>query len=129
MNRCECPAAGWCERHKVAKGERMHELCDHPDHPAYWEAWEGGYGPGQIRTGEPRKIHKPDPICIHRGEVAGNAKCGCCGSQVVYACELYGLAMDRKLKPGKVPIELSDGSKHCADMRYCSGCEDFTVND
>ena len=33
MRRCECPNAGWCERHKVTKGERMHELCDHADHP------------------------------------------------------------------------------------------------
>ncbi len=51
MIRCECPAAGFCDRHQVAKGERMHELCDHPDHPAYWDAWEAGYGPGQRSRG------------------------------------------------------------------------------
>ena len=51
MSECEGCKPGWCERHKVTKSERLAELCGHPLHPSYWEAWEKGYGPGQKASG------------------------------------------------------------------------------
>ena len=27
MSDCECPLAGWCERHKINKTEHLHGLC------------------------------------------------------------------------------------------------------
>ncbi len=44
---CECPAAGWCERHKLNKWvPRWHELCS--TRIDYFELWERGEGPGQV---------------------------------------------------------------------------------
>jgi hypothetical protein len=106
----------------------MHELCDHPDHPAYWEAWEGGYGPGQIKTGDPRAVRKPDPACVHRGDIMGTADCGCAGKPKVYQCGIHGFCMDRKLKPGRVPVVM-EHSKQSVDMRYCNACDDFATKE
>lgn len=77
MSRCQCDEAGWCERHQMHKGERMHELCDHPDHPAYWEAWEGGYGPGQKAVGLGDRVAKAINT-VTRGRLK---KCGGCTSR------------------------------------------------
>lgn len=37
---CDCKLAGWCERHRVSKTDRMVELCQ--EGGRYWEAWESG---------------------------------------------------------------------------------------
>lgn len=42
---CECPLAGYCDRHKSRKIGRLHHLCQHDDR--YWDMWERGIGPGQ----------------------------------------------------------------------------------
>lgn len=77
MSRCECTEPGWCERHKVSKGVRMHQLCDHPDHPAYWEAWEGGYGPGQKAVGLGDRVAKAIAV-VTDGRIK---PCGGCKSR------------------------------------------------
>lgn len=64
--------------------------------------------------------------CVYRGDIIGTAKCGCTGKPKVYQCDIHGFAMDRKLKPGKVPVTISDGTKHCIDMQYCNACDDHT---
>jgi hypothetical protein len=43
---CDCPGAGWCERHKLNKPAPWVQLCQTND--VYWEAWEDGRGPGQL---------------------------------------------------------------------------------
>jgi len=45
MMQCECPIAGYCQRHKVRKPSGWHKLCQ--TKAAYFEAWEQGRGPGQ----------------------------------------------------------------------------------
>lgn len=40
---CECPAAGWCDRHQIHKHQRWWELC----HGPHYNLWEQGRGPGQ----------------------------------------------------------------------------------
>lgn len=47
MSQCECPIAGYCERHHVTKNEHWHKLCQRED---YFQAWEEGRGPGQTRA-------------------------------------------------------------------------------
>jgi hypothetical protein len=59
--------------------------------------------------------------CVHRGEVIGTADCGCAGKPKVYQCGIHRLAMDRKLKPGMVPVVMSVGKQHF-DMAYCNAC-------
>lgn len=49
MSNCECPIAGYCERHKVTKTEHWHKLCQRDD---YFTAWEEGRGPGQSPPAE-----------------------------------------------------------------------------
>lgn len=42
---CECPLAGYCNRHKVEKSNHLHKLCQ--NHTGYFEMWEACQGPGQ----------------------------------------------------------------------------------
>lgn len=45
---CECPVAGFCQRHQNTKTERQHRICqgvavEHPDCGyKFWKAWETG---------------------------------------------------------------------------------------
>lgn len=59
--------------------------------------------------------------CIHRSDAVGIADCGCGGNPKVYACGIHGFAMDRKLKPGRVPVVIDHG-KHNVNMTYCNAC-------
>jgi hypothetical protein len=38
MNGCECPLAGFCERHQIHKGEKWHSLCQSSE--SYRAAWD-----------------------------------------------------------------------------------------
>jgi hypothetical protein len=42
---CECPLAGYCDRHEMNKNIHYHNLCQ--NHQGYFNAWEKGMGPGQ----------------------------------------------------------------------------------
>lgn len=47
MSECECPIAGWCDRHGISKSTAWHRLCQTRD--SYRKAWDDGRGPGQPR--------------------------------------------------------------------------------
>lgn len=42
---CECPLAGFCERHGIQKSSHYHKLCQ--NHAGYFAQWEACRGPGQ----------------------------------------------------------------------------------
>lgn len=42
---CECPMAGFCERHGVQKSAHLHKLCQ--NHMGYFTMWEDCRGPNQ----------------------------------------------------------------------------------
>ena len=42
---CECPLAGFCNRHGIKKNNHYHKLCQ--NHPGYFQMWEKCRGPGQ----------------------------------------------------------------------------------
>jgi hypothetical protein len=42
---CECPMAGYCERHGVTKSKHLHKLCK--NHLGYFNMWEQCVGPRQ----------------------------------------------------------------------------------
>lgn len=48
---CECPAAGWCARHRVNKTENWHKLCQ--TSLKFREMWDQGNGPGQNSDSPP----------------------------------------------------------------------------
>lgn len=54
---CECPLAGYCERHKTRKTPHMHLLC--ATRPKYFALWETGVGPGQQVQIAPRRQPPP----------------------------------------------------------------------
>lgn len=67
--KCECPLAGYCNRHQVQKTPHMHKLCG--NHQGYFELWENCKGPGQDqvecekeKTVEPEKeqVKKEDKV-------------------------------------------------------------------
>lgn len=47
-NVCECSNPGWCIRHNCKKTSNLVKLCQ--QHGNYWEAWESGTGPGQLKA-------------------------------------------------------------------------------
>lgn len=61
--------------------------------------------------------------CIHRGDVAGTADCDCAGKPKVFQCDIHGLAMEHKFKPGKIRVDIG-GKKSTVEMAYCSFCKD-----
>jgi hypothetical protein len=50
---CECPLAGFCNRHGVKKTDHLHKLCQ--NHTGYFNMWEKCRGPGQ----NPSSCEKP----------------------------------------------------------------------
>lgn len=42
---CECPMAGYCQRHGVNKSKHLHTLCQ--NHIGYFKMWEECRGPNQ----------------------------------------------------------------------------------
>lgn len=53
---CECPLAGFCNRHGVEKSSHLHKLCQ--NHPGYFNMWEECRGPNQ----NPNDCIKPNPV-------------------------------------------------------------------
>ncbi len=58
MTNCEGCEPGWCGRHQINKTPKLAELCRDESRPGYWEAWEGGYGPGQRAEGLGDRVAK-----------------------------------------------------------------------
>ena len=50
---CECPMAGFCERHQVNKSKHLHKLCQ--TKPSYFQMWEDCKGPLQFCTEEEKR--------------------------------------------------------------------------
>ena len=60
MTNCECPLAGFCQRHQVEKPVGWHKLCQTRE--SYFAAWEDGRGPGQSgRKPKPTKRRSKKP--------------------------------------------------------------------
>lgn len=60
MTQCECPIAGFCQRHQVEKPDGWWKLCQTRER--YFAAWESGRGPGQSgRRPKPTKRRSKKP--------------------------------------------------------------------
>lgn len=75
---CECKLAGWCERHKTNKTDRMVELCQQGG--SYWEGWESG----RLQKDDPSPPQKKTPGPGHHLKLILSEKgyktksgCGC----------------------------------------------------
>lgn len=78
---CECPVAGYCDRHKINKSRRLHDLCQSGGR--YWDAWEADRGPCQAPTKAERRKPKPRgpgsflAASLKEKGYAVTYKCGC----------------------------------------------------
>lgn len=105
---CECPFAGWCERHGMEKRRRQHELCQ--TNLRYWNKWEKGEGGATVKQSDDnqknsgikskakKKSRKSSRLsCQHRGDVIREEKCRACSNRFVnrpvYSCEIHGECM------------------------------------
>jgi len=55
---CECPLAGYCNRHGIKKNHHYHKLCQ--NHTGYFKMWEECRGPGQNFIDCDKKEEKTD---------------------------------------------------------------------
>ena len=62
---CECPAAGFCARHKITKDAHYYRLCRRDNYRA---AWDRGQGPGQWRSGADVVRNRP-ALTVGLGDV------------------------------------------------------------
>lgn len=75
---CECPLAGYCNRHEMNKSLHYHKLCQ--NHNGYFDMWEKGRGPGQSKKPTPKspqtqKANKENPPAIKGCKFCKGAGC------------------------------------------------------
>ena len=122
---CECPLAGWCERHGMEKRRRQHALCQ--SNLRYWHLWERGQGGAttqhaekvERRQASERKSRSRRYECVHRStDPVREVLCQECKSRTVlrpvYACEMHGECV-------RLPYKLADSAQ---PVRDCRGCTD-----
>lgn len=97
--KCECPAAGFCKRHKIDKSQREFELCQTDSE--FFSMWETGKSPQHDRQKmvEQQAAEREGTLvpgdfpCIHRGDKTGEISCKPCrGSRLldVFLCGKHG---------------------------------------
>lgn len=77
---CECKLAGWCERHKMLKSDRMVELCQTSE--KYFNHWENNPGNQQSPQEIEPKPLGPGTILEKKIKAFGyrhTEGCGCAG--------------------------------------------------
>lgn len=122
---CECPAAGWCERHQCHKAARWHWLCR--NRTDWFAEYEAGRGP-RLSGGKdapPAVFEQPGAFaappapppatdapataealpCLHRGASTREVACQLCGMvgrlAPVYACAKHGEVTIGRYKSGR----------------------------
>lgn len=77
--KCECPLAGYCNRHGVEKTPHEHMQCKH--NPTYFNKWEKGQMPGQenAKVKLPKKEAAPEPAKEPKRQCPFCKNMGCTG--------------------------------------------------
>lgn len=81
---CECPLAGYCNRHGVEKTPHEHMQCKH--NPTWFKKWEDGKMPGQdkckIKAKQIEEKEKEEEAKPYKCQFCGDGKCtGECRNQ------------------------------------------------
>ncbi len=74
---CECPLAGFCQRHGVEKSSHLHKLCQ--NHIGYYNLWEQCRGPKQnpsdcTKASIPEKVELPSTMEMAKNLAVSTAK-------------------------------------------------------
>lgn len=103
---CECPVAGFCQRHNREKSRRAHELCQtRDDYRALWDQ----------QLGQP-VTPRPGP-CKFLGDVVRKVSCLSCKGHVqlkVFECGVFGEATFERRVDG---------------IATCAGCSRYLNRD
>ena len=136
---CECPFAGWCERHRCHKPPAFHQLCRRQIE--YFQAWEEGRGPRLRQDRDPADTSKyliettSPPHSTNSGEIVETADgLRNPGSELMgVPCESGPGLIQRALNLGKAVTRhvvnrgrvVDDESFHArlAICRECSSCD------
>ena len=92
---CQCTEAGWCERHQVQKTEHLVRLCQ--GNESYFDAWEKGRGPGQLKrdpNAKARVIQRQQPSRGPGSELRKILGCSCGSDEANYLKSLNKLGPD-----------------------------------
>jgi hypothetical protein len=125
---CDCPAAGWCPRHKFTTTEHEHNLCR--TRPEFFALFASGKSPQHVRERilrnaeaqaapraerrEPKPDLKPaDFPCVHRLAFIEIGKCDVCGLRG-QPFDIFGCVLHERCSVGRKR----------KDTRNCVACDD-----
>lgn len=106
---CECPLAGYCNRHEVNKSAHLHKLCQTSQ--TYFNKWENCQGPGQQNTECSKEVKKIE-VEPQKPQLPSLAK---------QASNFLKSATKHIATGGQVVSE----EQQKARLDICSGCEYF----
>jgi|TARA_A100001518_G_C1213584_1_gene56235 hypothetical protein len=128
---CQCPLAGYCNRHGIKKNHHYHKLCQ--NHSGYFKMWEECRGPGQNFIDCDQKDVKTEEEVKQSQEVQV-PKCTFCNNQ---GCT--GECRNKQKLPSKVEMaknltsatkeHVKSGLAHADTdlqkqrLEICQGCE------
>lgn len=128
---CECPLAGYCQRHGIEKTNHEHKLCQ--NHPGYFKKWEEGKGPKQDNQtiAEIPKKEKGEVVVGDTGNICQFCKNTKCTGECRDKQKTPSLAQKAKNFSGAMKQAAKDGFKVVDQQEVerrkeiCNGCEFF----
>ena len=115
---CECPAAGWCARHRCWKPDAWHLLCQR--NLAYFEAYERGEGPRLLSDEMPPPGEGPTES-DNCPEPADQNPPG--GPTLWQRAQNLGRAVVRHVADGATSVDDAVYEQRLAVCRECPSCD------
>jgi hypothetical protein len=139
---CECPLAGYCNRHGITKTPHQHKLCQ--NHMGYFNMWEKGKGPGSHTQPATPALKKESCAFCGNGKCNGQCRviapptvsCQFCGKEGCSGeCRnenaLPSLWQQTKNLAGSMKEAAKEGFQKSSEeeikrrLEICHGCEYF----
>ena len=112
---CECAGPGWCDRHRIYKGDYLVETCRRC--PDYFDLWELGIGPFQSSPARPPR----DPCCHRNSSPHREVLCELCGERQlqvpVFRCAVYGECTERRYGIRSVAARTTQACLSCPEYQ------------
>ena len=128
---CECPLAGFCNRHGIKKNSHYHKLCQ--NHSGYFKMWEECRGPGQNFT-DCTETKTEEEVEQSRQKEKNKKRCKFCNTE-----DCQGECRNQQSLPSKIQMakNLASATKDHAKtgfaqaqdelqaerLEICKGCE------
>lgn len=132
---CDCPLAGFCNRHGIVKTDHYHKLCQ--NHIGYFRQWEKCSGPGQMftdctETKSPKEVEvsretaAPTPEETKGCPYCGNGRCnGACRNKQALPSKIQMAKNLSKatVEHAKTGFAHATTAEQQARLDICKGCE------